>query len=71
MKGKLKEVVAGHSYANFYEMYQKMVKIVEVMDENELQGGKRWKLRGNLVWEALTPNLEGTPKGLTLGNFKT
>ena len=48
LKGKLKEVVAGHSYANFQEMYQKMVKIVWVVDENkviervEVQGKRKF-----------------------------
>jgi len=35
LKGKLKEVVAGHSYAYFEEICHKAVKIPEVVDENE------------------------------------
>jgi len=35
LKGKLKETVTGHSYANFQEMCQKAIKIPLVVDENE------------------------------------
>ena len=39
LKGKLKEAVASHFYANFHanfqEMYQKAAKIAQVVDENE------------------------------------
>jgi len=63
LKGKLNDVVAGHSYANSQEMYPKAIKIARVVDENEATKEKRHKQKQSLVQEVLTPNLRGNLRG--------
>ena len=40
LRGEVKQIIAGHAYANFQEMYQKAVKVAYIINEPRLKTEK-------------------------------
>jgi len=57
LRGDIKSVIAGQTFANFQEMYQKAVKVARVMEENKQ--------------ETQALNLEGRKREFPRQNFPT
>jgi len=41
LKGKVKQIIAGHTYANFQEMYQKVVKVARIISETKIENREK------------------------------
>jgi len=45
LKGEVKQIIAGYTYANFQEMYQKAVKIARIMNETETENREKGQVK--------------------------
>jgi len=41
LRGEVKQIIAGYTYDNFQEMYQKAVKIARIMNETETENREK------------------------------
>jgi len=47
LKGNIKYIAVGHAYANFQEMYQRVVMIAQVIDETEAENRELNQAKSN------------------------
>jgi len=41
LKEEIKQIIAGHAYTNFQEMYQRAVKVARIIDENKIENKEK------------------------------